>query len=82
MLFGDDERKLQRIVSEFGMVCERRNLKVNVEKSKVMVFERGTDTDCDIRLNGCGMENVRTFKYLGSLLSKDSSMDGELGERV
>ena len=35
-LVADSEEKLCRLVSEFGRVCERRKLRVNVGKSKVM----------------------------------------------
>ena len=47
LLFADDtalvagsEEKLCRLVSEFGRVCERRKLRVNVGKSKVMRCSR------------------------------------------
>ena len=33
---ADSEEKLCRLVSEFGRICERRKLRVNVVKSKVM----------------------------------------------
>ena len=33
----DSDEKLCRLVSEFGRVCERIKLRVNVGKSKVMV---------------------------------------------
>ena len=32
---ADSEEKLCRLVSEFGRVCERRKLRVNVGKNKV-----------------------------------------------
>ena len=35
-LVADSEEKLTGLVSEFGSVCERRKLRVNVGKSKVM----------------------------------------------
>ena len=35
-LVADSEDKLCRLVSEFGRVCERIKLRVNVGKSKVM----------------------------------------------
>ena len=35
-----DSEKLCRLVSEFGRVCERRKLRVNVGKSKVMRCSR------------------------------------------
>lgn len=36
----EDESRLQKMLDVFGAVCRRRNLKVNVKKSRVMVFER------------------------------------------
>ena len=39
-LVADSEEKLCRLVSEFGRVCERRELRVNVGKSKVMKCSR------------------------------------------
>ena len=33
---ADSEEKLCRLASEFGRVCERRKLRVNVGKSKVI----------------------------------------------
>ena len=39
-LVADSEDKLCRLVSEFGRVCERRKLRVNVGKSKVMRCSR------------------------------------------
>ena len=48
LLFTDDpalvansEEKLCRLVCEFGRVCERRKLRVNVGKSKVMRCSAG-----------------------------------------
>ena len=36
VLTADSEEKLCRLVSEVGIVCDRRKLRVNVGKSKVM----------------------------------------------
>ena len=40
MIVADSEERLYRLVSEFGRVCERRKLRVNVGKSKVMRCSR------------------------------------------
>ncbi len=81
MLFADDtvllaesEKDLQKLVTEFSNVCVRRKLKVNVGKSKVMVFEKRkseviefvnqyrmraeNQRQCKIRMNGQIMEEV------------------------
>ena len=44
-LVADSEDKLCRVVSEFGGVCERRNLRVNVGKSGVVRCSRYGDGD-------------------------------------
>ena len=36
VVVADSEKKLCQLVTEFGSVCERRKLRVNVGKSKVM----------------------------------------------
>ena len=51
-LVADSEEKLCRLVSEFGRVCERRKLRVNVGKSKVMRCSRygdGGSNACDTK---------------------------------
>ena len=49
VLLAESERELQRVVDEFYNVCRRRKLKVNVGKSKVMVFERKEVEVCKFR---------------------------------
>ena len=58
---------MQRIVEEFGRVCTRRKLSVNIEKCKVLRCAREVQVgDMNIRLNGEVLEEVSMFKYLGS----------------
>ena len=62
-----DSEKLCRLVSEFGRVCERRKLRVNVGKSKVMRCSKyGNEGRMHVILNGEPFEEVDCFKYLGS----------------
>ena len=50
---ADSEEKLCRLVSEFGRICERRKLRVNVGKSKVMRCSRyGHGSRIHVILNG------------------------------
>jgi len=98
VLMAESEKELQKIVDEFNNVCKRRKLKVNVGKSKVMVFERRmsdiidfarpyrvneqSELECKINMDGVRLEEVREFKYLGTILCKHGSMDGEIRERA
>ncbi len=42
-LWADSESTLEQFVKDFGRVCERRKLRVNVGKSKVMRCTRSED---------------------------------------
>ena len=61
-LVPDSEEKLCRLVSKFGRVCERRKLRVNVGKSKVMRCSRyGNGHRMHVILNGEPLEEVDCF---------------------
>ncbi len=96
VLLAESEGMLQRTVDEFDRVCERKKLKVNAGKSKVMVFERAREQtinfakpyrvgleailECNIWLGKEKMEEVNEFKYLGTVLCKHGRMEGEIKE--
>ena len=69
LLFADDttlmtesENNLQRFVR----VCERKKLKINVGKSKVMkMSDTGVKGNLRIKVEEEVMEEVDTFRYLG-----------------
>ena len=77
---ADSEEKLCRLVSEFSRVCERRKLRVNVGKSKVMrcSWYGNGDSMHDI-LNGEPLEEVDCFKYLGSQVAADGGCERDVG---
>ena len=62
VVVADSERKLCQLVAEFGRVCERRKLRVNVGKSKVIRCTRNED---DARLNVM-LNGEALWKYISS----------------
>lgn len=90
LLFADDTalvaesaEQLQCLVQEFGGVCKRRKLRVNVDKSKVMRIGGSEEPEVlNIRLNGEVMEVVDSFKYLGSCFSSDGGVKGDVCMRI
>ncbi len=75
LLLAENEWDLQRVVDLFHNVCNRRKLRVNTGKSRVMVFERRevvvvefgnpysvpVDERCEIVVGGERMEEVKEF---------------------
>ena len=98
VLFVEDEEEFQKVVEEFYSVYTKRKLKVNARKSKVMVFERRevkmVDLNtfykvsmpavdrCEDVLRGEKLEEVKDFKYLGTVLYKHGQMEEVRGKIV
>ncbi len=75
---------MQRVVNDYYSVCNKRKLKVNAGKSKVMMSERREEqvidfhtayrvrmpavVRCWIGLGSEKMEEVSEFKYLGAVI--------------
>ena len=70
-------------MSEFGRVCERRKLKVNVGKSKVMRCSRYGNRDrMHVILNSELLEEVDCFKYLGLQVLADGGCERDVVHRM
>ena len=90
LLFADDtalvaesEEGLKVLVTEFGRVCERRKLKVNVGKSKVLKCSReGVVGGLSVYLNGEMLEEVGSFKYLGSCVAANGGVEEDVRQRL
>ena len=77
------EEKLCRLVSEFGRVCERRKLRVNVGKHKVMRCSRYGNWDrMRVILNGERLKEVACFKYMGSQVAADGGCERDVVHRM
>ena len=82
VMVADSERKLCQLVTEFGRVCERRKLCVNVGKSIVMRCTRNEDgASLNVMLNGEALE-VDQFKYLGSVIAANGGVEADVRYRV
>ncbi|GBP13043.1 hypothetical protein EVAR_79369_1 [Eumeta japonica] len=60
---------------------KERGMKVNVGKTKAMLFERG-ESKCDILIEGEKVEQMKEFVYLGSLFTNDVKRDRDIEKRV
>ena len=76
-LVADSEERLYRRVSEFGRVCKRRKLRVNVGRSNIMRCSRyRKGSRMHVILNGEPLEEVDCCKYPGSQVAADGDVKG------
>ena len=81
-LMAESETNLQRYVSAFVKVCERRKLKINVGKSKVTkMSDTGEKGNLRIKVKEEVMEVVDTFRSLGVDFASNGRMEAELNHR-
>ena len=62
--------ELQHALSEFQIYCSYWKLKVNVDKTKILVFSKGPMLKTKFYYNNQIVENVKEFKYLGVVFSR------------
>ena len=83
VLLGDNKEKLERLVQEFGRVCQRRKLLGNETKIKTMkIGKNGEENGVNISLNDRRKEEVETHRNIGVDISSDGDMDEEVNHRI
>ena len=58
------------------------DLKLSTEKTEIMYSQINGKEDVSIDVNGAALKSVDSFKYLGSCLSADCSLDKEIENMV
>ena len=84
-LITDSEAALQEAVFVVDESFRKWGLIISVKKSKVLHMQiRGIQSDdpLTITLRGTEIENVHSFKYLGSIYSANLSMQAEVSQRL
>ena len=83
VLIADTEEKLQRLVDGLNEGCGRYGLKINIGKTEVMgVTKRSEQIPVNISLGGGILKQVRSFRYLGSLVQDDARCEGDIRGRI
>ena len=90
LLYADDQvllassaEQLQDMVTLMNEAFKRKGMNINVNKTKVMVFEREEDVSvCDVKINDVSVEQMKEFVYLGSMFTRDGKIDADVERRV
>jgi hypothetical protein len=87
MLFADDaafvshtEDGLQALMDSFSSACDDFGLTISIKKTEVLAQE--TPSVPTIYIKNQALNNVASFKYLGSTVSSNLSLDAELNSRI
>ncbi len=76
VLFANSEEKLKEILKVLEDYCNINELVINTKKTKCMTFNKsGRLLARDFHLNGIKLENVRSYKYLGFVLTPSGEIN-------
>lgn len=82
-LMATSAEDLQKMLAAFEDYCTKNNLKINVRKSKIMIFHRGRlpkkDAGFHFKVYGQVMEQVKVFKYLGFQFTSQMNFASHIG---
>ena len=62
--------------------AEQYGMRINIKKTKVMMVSRRVGQRVNIRINGKSIEQVQSFKYLGSTMTEDGRCGTEIKIRI
>ena len=71
VIFAETTESLQTLLNETQIYCRAWNLTLNINKTKIMIFENGRPTKKIFYYNGQQLSSVTEFKYLGLTLYKN-----------
>jgi hypothetical protein len=87
--FADDqgmvastEQGLQKVMNRLNETAKRYDMKINVKKTKVMVVSREEGKAVNLTIDGQKVEQVKTFKYLGVIMTENGSCIEEVKARI
>ena len=86
-LFADDaalvahsQTELQDILNSFSQACSDFGLEISLQKTKVLT--QNTNLPVELSIYNSRLEEVSEFVYLGSTISSNLSLDGEITKRI
>ncbi|PIK38958.1 hypothetical protein BSL78_24204 [Apostichopus japonicus] len=87
MLFADDAALvshtndgLQRLMNHFAHACKEFALTISIKKTEVMTQDAPIPPT--ISVNDSRLETVNNFRYLGSIISSNVSLDADINARI
>ena len=71
VFFAKSAESLQNMLNKLHEYSALWELRVNTDKTKIMIFEKGRKTNIDIFYNNTLLEVMDNFKYLGTMFYKN-----------
>src|SRR6476661_5361054 len=81
-MVDNTEAGLQTLMDSLNTTAKHYDMKININKTKAMVVSRNGGERVNITVEGQSVEEVRKFRYLGSLISEDGKCLDDVKTRI
>ena len=81
-LTAESAPELQVLLDKINEKGEEYGMRINVKKTKTMVISRTQGLSCKLVLNGKEIEQVRSFVYLGQMITENGKNEQEVIRRI
>ena len=85
LILSKSRKGLQKALHILQVYCHKWQLKINIDKTKVMIFNKLKVEEFEFELNGEKLQIVHKYNYLGLKISSNGSFTAaikELGEKA
>ena len=81
LIISESKNGLQSKLNELQLYCKEKKLAVNIDKTKAMIFSKtGRSWKENFTYNNVIIENVKTYKYLGFVVSQSGGIKAGLDD--
>src|SRR6476661_3506194 len=81
-MVANSESGLQKIMDCLNAAAEEYGMKINIKKTKVMKVSKKVGDEISILINGKKIDQVQSFKYLGSTMTEDGKCETEIKIKI
>ena len=82
VIMSTSKTGLQKCLNNLSEYCEKWQLSVNIQKTKVMVLSGGNAQARDIKFEDIELECVSSYKYLGLIFSRNGNITKMEEDRI
>ena len=82
VLIAQSEEKLQNLLTKVVEESKRKGLTINCKNTECMVISKQSDQLCRLKIEDTEIKQVKSFNYLGSLITDDGKCDSEIKRRI
>src|SRR5207244_10277005 len=81
-MVASSEMGLKRLMDRLNAIAKKYSMRINIKKTKTMVVSKKDGRTVSIMIDGQSVEQVKTFKYLGSVIAEDGRCMDDIKQRI